>query len=75
MGMRTLTAEEIARLSPKERIALIGRLWDSLQEDDVPLPAAQRAELARRLSTLDQDREKAVTWEELRSELAKRCPS
>ncbi len=73
--MRTLTREEIARLSPEERLSLIGELWDSLQDEQVPLPEAQRAELARRLSTLDQQRDTFTTWEELRTELAKRRPS
>ena len=73
--MRTLTAEEIARLSPEERLSLIGQLWDSLHDDQIPLPEAQRAELSRRLSTLDQQRDKFITWEDLRAELAKRRPS
>jgi putative addiction module component (TIGR02574 family) len=73
--MRTLTREEIARLSPDERLSLIGQLWDSLQDDQIPLPEAQRAELARRLSSLDQQRDKFITWEDLRAELAKRRPS
>lgn len=67
--------EQIARLSPEERLSLIGQLWDSLQDSDIPLPAAQRAELSRRLSSLENDRKNAITWEELRSELAKRCSS
>ena len=73
--MRTLTREEIARLSPDERLSLIGQLWDSLQDDQIPLPEAQRVELARRLSSLDQQRDKFITWEDLRAELAKRRPS
>jgi putative addiction module component (TIGR02574 family) len=72
--MQMLNTDEIARLSPEERIVLIGHLWDSLQDADVPLPAAQKVELARRLSSLDQDRAQAVTWEQLRAELARRCP-
>jgi putative addiction module component (TIGR02574 family) len=74
MNMQTLTPDEIARLSPQERLALIGQLWDSLHDADVPLPPAQQAELARRLATLDQDREQAVSWEQLRGELARRRP-
>lgn len=72
MTVRTLTPEEIARLSPEERLSLIGQLWDSLQDDQVPLPEAQRAELSRRLSNLDQQRDKFMTWEDLRAELVKR---
>jgi putative addiction module component (TIGR02574 family) len=72
--MGSLNSDELARLSPEERLALIGQLWDSLSDTDVPLPQAQQAELARRLSSLDQDRTQSVTWEELRAELARRRP-
>ena len=69
-----LTRDEITRLSPQERLTLIEQLWDSLIDADIPLPPAQRAELERRLATLDQDRDEGVTWESLRAELAQRCP-
>jgi putative addiction module component (TIGR02574 family) len=72
--MGSLSSDELARLSPKERLALIGQLWDSLHDNDVPLPEAQQTELARRLSSLDQDRTQAVTWEQLRAELDRRRP-
>ena len=64
--MQGLNSDELARLSPEERLALIGQLWDSLRDTEVPLPEAQRVELSRRLSSLDQDRTQAVTWEQLR---------
>jgi putative addiction module component (TIGR02574 family) len=73
-GMGSLNSDELARLSPEERLALIGQLWDSLSDTDVPLPEAQQAELARRLSSLDQDRTQAVAWEQLRAELDRRRP-
>jgi len=41
---------------------------------DAPLTEAQKAELACRLFTLDQDRIQGVTWEQLRAELARRRP-
>ena len=72
--MGSLNSDELARLSPEERFALIGKLWDSLGDSDIPLPEAQKAELARRLSSFDQDRAQAVTWEQLRAELARRRP-
>jgi putative addiction module component (TIGR02574 family) len=72
--MGSLSSDQLARLSPEERLALIGELWDSLSDADVPLPEAQQAELSRRLSSLDQDLSKAVEWEELRAELARRRP-
>ena len=73
-SMQPLSSGEISRLSTEERLQLIGQLWDSLENTDVPLSAPQKNELTRRLSTLDQDRAEAVSWEELRAELARRCP-
>ncbi len=68
------TADDIGRLTPPERLALIGRLWDSLEQDQVPLTAAQEAELEHRLSSLDQDRREGVSWESVKAELERRCP-
>lgn len=70
--MQTLTRDEISRLSPEERLTLIGQLWDSLGETEIPLPSPQRDELLRRLAAWGQDRSQAVTWEQLRAELARR---
>jgi putative addiction module component (TIGR02574 family) len=72
--MPSLDSNELARLRPEERLALIGQLWDSLSDTEIPLPKAQQAELARRLSSLDQDRTQAVAWEQLRAELSRRRP-
>jgi len=69
-----LTHDEITRLSPEERLTLIAQLWDSLDDDHVPLTTAQQAELERRLATLDHDRAQSVGWETLKAELAQRCP-
>jgi len=72
--MGSLNSDELARFSSEERLALIGQLWDSLHDAEVPLPEAQQVELARRLSSLDQDRTQSVTWEQLRAELERRRP-
>jgi putative addiction module component (TIGR02574 family) len=69
-----LTADEITRLSPDERLALIAQLWDSLDDAQIPLTPAQQAELERRLSRLDHDRNQSVTWETLKADLEHRCP-
>lgn len=69
-----LTHDEITRLSPDERLALIAQLWDSLDDNQVQLTPAQQAELERRLATLDRDRTQSVTWERLKAELDQRCP-
>ncbi|MEQ8272439.1 MAG: addiction module protein [Deltaproteobacteria bacterium] len=47
-------AVEIDALSKNERLELIERLWDSLdQAEDVSVTAAQRQELRRREDALD----------------------
>lgn len=72
--MKSLSPDELARMTPPERIALIAQLWDSLEQDRLPLTAAQQAELERRLDSLDEDRRSAVSWAELKAELQHRRP-
>lgn len=69
-----LTRDEIARLTPPERLALIAQLWDSLADEQLPLTNAQQAELEHRLTSLDEDRRDGVTWASLKAELEQRCP-
>jgi len=72
--MEVLTPDEIVRLSPPERIALIGQLWDSLENARLPVTGAQQNELDRRLASLDGDRREGLTWAALKAELEQRCP-
>jgi putative addiction module component (TIGR02574 family) len=72
--MELLTPDEIVRLTPLERLALIARLWDSLEHEQLLLTNAQEAELERRLTSLDVDRRNGVTWASLKAELEQRCP-
>ncbi|MGI8991543.1 MAG: addiction module protein [Bryobacteraceae bacterium] len=72
--MTLLTSEEIVRLSASERLALIAQLWDSLEQNQLPLSQAQQTELERRLVSLDQDRRQGITWDALKAELEQRCP-
>jgi putative addiction module component (TIGR02574 family) len=70
--MPVLTRDEINRLSAPERLALIGALWDSVDDAEVPIPPAQRSELTRRLVSFDQERAQAVSWEQPKTEPAAR---
>jgi putative addiction module component (TIGR02574 family) len=72
--MELLTADEIVRLTPTERLALIAQLWDSLEHEHLPLTSAQEAELEHRLISLDEDKRHGVTWASLKAELEQRCP-
>ena len=69
-----LAPAEIARLSPDERLALIAQLWDSLDEDQIPVTTAQQDELRRRLEALEVCGADGISWEDLKAELQKRCP-
>jgi putative addiction module component (TIGR02574 family) len=69
--MTDLSAE-LAQLSPRQRLDLIERLWESLEDEDLPLTDAQRAELDRRIEGFDQDREQSIPWERLKAELRER---
>lgn len=64
-----MTHDDIAKLSAAERLSLIGDLWDSVADEDVPLPQAQRDELLRRLDAFDRDKGQAVSWDALKAEL------
>ena len=48
-------AIDIGRLTPEQRLRLLEQIWDSLSDDDVPLTAAQREELDRRLDDLERE--------------------
>ena len=70
-GMSDLIPE-LARLSPRQRLDLIEALWESLDDNDVPLTEAQRAGLDRRIAGFERDREQSVSWDQLRAELRQR---
>jgi putative addiction module component (TIGR02574 family) len=69
--MNRLSPKTIARLSPADRLELIGQLWDSLDESDVPLTGAQVEELKRRLMS-DNDSASDRPWSEVEAELLAR---
>jgi putative addiction module component (TIGR02574 family) len=69
--MADLTSD-LARLSPQQRLELIEWLWDSLEDSDIAVTAAQRAELERRIASFDRDRQDSITWDQLESELRRR---
>lgn len=73
MGKLTLKIDD---LSAEERLDLLERLWDSLSErpDDVPLTAAHREELDRRLEELERDGPCGIPWDEVVRQIRERGP-
>jgi putative addiction module component (TIGR02574 family) len=65
------TAYNFDSLSVSERIQLVEDLWDSIaaSEADVPLSAAQRDEIDRRLEAFERDPGRGAPWDEVRSRI------
>ncbi len=59
---------DLDRLSTTERLQLVQDLWDQIaqQPDQVPVSAAQRDELDRRLANHAASPEDVVAWEAIR---------
>jgi putative addiction module component (TIGR02574 family) len=58
---------DIGGLSLDERLRLVERLWESLAETlpSIPLTPPQRAELDRRLDSIDRDGAIGIPWDEM----------
>lgn len=56
-------------MTVEERLALIQRLWGSLDERDVALTAAQQEELQRRLDDMEANPHDDVSWEVVRTRI------
>ena len=65
---------DISKLSVAERIQLAEDLWDSVAAEtgELPLGAAQKAELERRLADLERDPGAGEPWEVVRARIEKR---
>ncbi|ESQ78181.1 addiction module protein [Asticcacaulis sp. YBE204] len=70
--MNAVSKISIADLTVEERLELIEALWDSLEDTDIDLTPAQKAELDRRLDNIDAGKGDAMEWETFRSELRAR---
>lgn len=67
----TLADLDLSMLTTADRLALIERLWDTLDEGDLAVTAEQRSLLDARLSDLDADvaggRPVGLAWEDVRA--------
>ena len=51
----TQPAFDFTKLSPEERLDLIGEIWDSLENEALPISQELQAELDRRLADLEEN--------------------
>jgi putative addiction module component (TIGR02574 family) len=64
---------ELMKLTPAERIDLVQDLWDTIAQEDLPpLSDEEMDELERCLEEHRRDPSTAITWEELKAQLASR---
>ena len=66
--MKSSSISEYVKLSVPERIQLVEDIWDSIAEvpEELPLTAAQQAELDRRLDAYHSNPEEGAPWEYVR---------
>ena len=68
--MSPLAALDIDRLTVEQKLDLIGRLWDSIPEADLPpLTEVQMRELDRRIDDADANPHLGRPWEEVKARL------
>lgn len=67
----TLKALGLDKLSPADRLDLLGELWDSIaaEPDQVPVTDAQKQDLDRRIAAIDANPTAGSSWEEVKARL------
>ena len=63
---------EVLKLSASDRLQLIGALWDTLSETDIPVTPEERALLDERLADLDTNPGDQSPWAEVKARLEQR---
>ena len=71
LRMSSVNIQEILKLSVAERIEIVEAIWDSItaSPESLPVTAAQKRELDRRLAEHRTNPEAGKTWEEIRDSL------
>ena len=69
--MSSVDIQEILKLSVAERMELVETIWDSIADapERLPVTAAQKRELDRRLAEYQKHPDAGRIWEEIRDSL------
>ena len=69
-----IQVDDILSLSIKDRLRLVGEIWDSIaaSPEEIPLTASQRKELDRRKREHRRNPSAAKRWSEIQAGLEKR---
>jgi len=65
---------KVSSLSPAERLELIGKLWDTLSPDDLPVTDAERALLDARTADIEANPDDQSPWPEVKARLERLTP-
>ncbi|HEX3086435.1 MAG TPA: addiction module protein [Pyrinomonadaceae bacterium] len=65
---------KVSSLSPADRLELIGKVWDTLSPEDIPVTDAERQLLDARLADIDQHPEDQSPWPEVKARLERLTP-
>lgn len=65
---------KLSRLSPADRLELIGKVWDTVAPDDVPVTDAERTLLDARLADLEAHPDDRSPWPEVKARLEQLNP-
>ena len=55
----------IRQLSPKEKLQLIGVLWDETQNQEISIPEEHKQIVRQRLKSMEEQPESCLTWEDI----------
>ncbi|HTZ69884.1 MAG TPA: addiction module protein [Acetobacteraceae bacterium] len=69
--MQPALKETLKKLPPTDRLDLIGELWDSLQDEDVPVRHSDLDLVRQRADTAEAHRAGRRDWSEVRAEIEK----
>ncbi len=61
--------QEILELSVEERISMIGKIWDSIDHNDIQISDAHKQELDARLIRYEKGETTFFSWEDIKKEL------
>lgn len=66
--------QRLLKLTPREKIRLIGELWDSMdaQHEGIPVPKWHKRVLRKRVAEHKRNPHDAIPWREMKARLLKR---
>ena len=73
--MKPITLDEVLQLPVPDRIRIVEAIWDSIVDspEELEISDEQRAELDRRLESLERNPHAGAPWAEVRDRIWRAC--